>query len=72
MKTLVLCALSFIMISCSVEQRIHRRSYTNEWHYENSDRYQVYKALSGRKYIIVINQEKLILKRKYLKSNEQK
>jgi hypothetical protein len=72
MKTLVLCALSFMMISCSVEQRIRYWSYTNEWHYENSERHQVYKTLGGRKYIIVINQDKLIIKRKYLKSNERK
>jgi hypothetical protein len=72
MKTLALCILSVMMISCSVEQRIHRWSYTNEWHYEKFHKYQVYKTLGGRKYIIVINENKLMLKRKYLKGNERK
>ena len=61
-----------MMISCSVEQRIHCWSYTNEWHYENKDRYQLYKTLDGRKYIIMINEDEDKLIRKYLKSNERK
>jgi len=72
MKTLVLCIFSFMMISCSVEQRIHRWSYTNEWHYEKFHRYQVYKTLDGRKYIIMINEDEDKLIRKYLKNNERK
>lgn len=55
--------------SCAVEQRIYRWSYTNEWHYENNFRYQVYKTVHGKKYIFVINEEKPILERKYLKTN---
>ena len=57
-----------IISSCSVEQRIHRWSYTNEWHYENNFRYQVYKTINGRRYIFIINEEKLNLERKYLRT----
>lgn len=69
MKTIALFIIGFIMVSCSVERRIHNWSYTNEWHHETGNRYQVYKTIDGRKYIIVIDQDKLILKRKYIKQN---
>lgn len=66
MKKLVLLGL-FFMCSCSVEERIMSWSYTDQWHWKGNDRYQVYKTAAGRKYIIVIDEEKLVLKREYLK-----
>lgn len=61
----------FVMLlsSCSVEERIMSWSYTNEWHWKGEDRYQVYKTATGRRYIIVIDEKKLIQKREYLKGS---
>jgi hypothetical protein len=69
MKNIILLIASFMIMSCSIGQRIHNWSYTNEWYYENNNRYQVYKTVYGRKYIIVIDQDELVLRRKYLKLN---
>jgi hypothetical protein len=69
MRFLKLLMVVILVTSCVVEQRIHRWSYTNEWYHEDDSRYQVYKTIYGRRYIIVINEEKLILERRYLKTN---
>jgi hypothetical protein len=67
MKKLILI-LAFISISCkSVEQRITEKSYTNEWHYEGTERYQVYQTNNHRKYIIVLNRSETKFIRKYIK-----
>ncbi len=57
----------FILSSCSVEQRIKDHSYTNEWYYIDTMRFQVYKTKSGKKYIIVLNEKQTKFKRQYIK-----
>jgi hypothetical protein len=68
MRILTLLMVIVFLSSCSAEQKIHKWSYTNEWYYEDNYRYQIYKTINGKKYIFVINEEKLILERKYLKT----
>jgi ssDNA-binding replication factor A large subunit len=64
----LLFIIPLILISCgSVEQRITENSYTEEWHFENGKRYQVYQTNSHKKYIIVLNRAETKFKRKYLK-----
>lgn len=68
MKYLIALLIASTMISCgSVEERIKDHSYTNEWHFENAERFQVYKTKSGQKYIIVLNRNETQFKRKYIK-----
>jgi hypothetical protein len=67
MKQLIMI-LVFVSISCkSIEQRITETSYTNEWHYEGTARYQVYQTKNHRKYIIVLNRTETKFIRKYIK-----
>jgi hypothetical protein len=66
-KIIIIILLSFLIISCkSVEERIKDYSYTNEWYYLDTIRYQVYKTKSGEKYIIVLNKKNTRFKRKYI------
>jgi hypothetical protein len=67
MKYLILILIVFILSSCSVEQRIKDHSYTNEWYYIDTMRFQVYKTKSGKKYIIVLNEQQTKYKRQYIK-----
>lgn len=67
MKHFIIFLILISLISCSVEQRIYEHSYTKEWYYINSDRYQVYQTIRGTKYIIVLNEKETKFKRKYLK-----
>jgi hypothetical protein len=49
--------------------RLYEHSYTEFWHYENGIRYQVYKTITGKYYILVLrNEEKLV--RKYIKVSQ--
>jgi hypothetical protein len=67
MKKLVLIFMGVLVMSCSsVEQRIKEHSYTNEWYYMGTERYQVYKTKSGERYIIVLNKKETDFKRKYI------
>ena len=67
MKYLILILLTFFMLSCSVEQRIKEHSYTDEWYYIDTMRFQVYKTKGGKKYIIVLNEKQTRYKRQYIK-----
>jgi hypothetical protein len=67
MKPLVLLLLFFYLVSCNVEQRIYKHSYTNEWYYTSTMRYQVYKTKFGKRYIIVLNEKQTKFKRQYIK-----
>jgi hypothetical protein len=68
MEKKIILLLLLITCSCaSVEERIKEHSYTNEWHYVNGDRYQVYKTRSGKRYIIVNTKNLYKVKRKYLR-----
>lgn len=67
MKYLILILIVFILSSCGVEQRIKDHSYTNEWYYIDTMRFQVYKTKSGKKYIIVLNEKQTKFKRQYIK-----
>lgn len=67
MKTIIIVLLSVFFISCSVEKRIKYYSYTDEWCYYNSERYQVYQTKLGNKYILIYNDKQTRLKRKYIK-----
>jgi hypothetical protein len=59
--------LIYLFLSCStVEQRIKEHSYTTEWYYHNSTKYQVYKTQSGRKYILLLNRNNSRFKRVFL------
>ena len=63
MKYLVIILIAILSLSCSVEQRIKNYSYTDEWYYINSERYQVYKTKSGSKYIIRLNKRETRFKK---------
>jgi hypothetical protein len=68
MKKLILIFMGVLAMSCSsVEERIKDYSYTDEWHYIDTMRFQVYKTKAGRKYIIVLNNRQTNFKRKYIK-----
>ena len=67
MKHLLTLLLILTLTSCSVEQRIKEHSYTSEWYYIDTMRFQVYKTKSGKKYIIVLNEKQTKYKRQYLK-----
>jgi hypothetical protein len=70
MKKLILLLLFFSLVSCNVEKRIYEHSYTNEWYYIDTMRYQVYKTKSGRKYIIVLNEKQTRFKRYYIEKRK--
>jgi hypothetical protein len=67
MKHLILILIVFILTSCNVEQRIYKHSYTNESYYTDKMRYQVYKTIFGKRYIIVLNEKQTKFKRQYIK-----
>jgi hypothetical protein len=67
MKKLILIFIGVLAMSCSsVEERIKDYSYTDEWHYIDTMRFQVYKTKAGKKYIIVLNNRQTSFKRKYI------
>jgi hypothetical protein len=67
MKHLLTLLLLITLTSCSVEQRIKDHSYTEEWYYIDTMRFQVYKTKSGKKYIIVLNEKQTRYKRQYIR-----
>lgn len=67
MKHLLTLLVILTLTSCSVEQRIKEHSYTQEWYYIDTMRFQVYKTKSGKKYIIVLNEKQTKYKRQYIK-----
>jgi hypothetical protein len=67
MRSLVIILLAVLCISCSAEKRIKYYSYTDEWYYYDSERYQVYQTRFGEKYILIYNDKQTKLKRKYIK-----
>jgi hypothetical protein len=68
MKYLVITLIAILSISCSAEKRIKYYSYTDEWYYYNSERYQVYQTKFGKKYILIFNDDQTSVKRMYLKT----
>jgi hypothetical protein len=46
---IILCF--FTLFSCGVEKRIKEHSYTDEWYYIDTMRFQVYKTKFKRYYI---------------------
>jgi hypothetical protein len=67
MKKLILLLLFFCLVSCEAEKRIYNHSYTNEWYYIDTMRFQVYKTKSGKRYILVLNEQQTRYKRQYIK-----
>ncbi len=65
-KIIFLLLLSSVAFSCSVDSRITSSSYTTEWYYIDTLRFQVYKTKSGRKYIIMLNDSETRFIRKYI------
>jgi hypothetical protein len=68
MKKILLILLVSTLISCIAEKRIYKHSYTDDWHYEQNQRYQVYQTTRGTKYILVLNKKQTKFIRKYIKS----
>jgi hypothetical protein len=68
MKKILLILTAILLTSCSVEQRIKDHSYTEEWYYIDTMRFQVYKNKSGRRYIIVLNNRLTRYKKQYIKT----
>lgn len=67
-KNLFVLFLLLSLFSCkTVEERIYYYSYTNEWHYIDTMRFQVYQTKNGRKYIIVLNNRQTRFVRQYIK-----
>ena len=66
MKKLMLLLLFFCLVSCEAEKRIYEHSYTNEWYYIDTMRFQVYKTKFGKRYIIVLNEKQTKYKRQYI------
>jgi hypothetical protein len=67
MKKLIILFLFFCLVSCEAEKRIYEHSYTNEWHYIDTMRFQVYKTKLGKRYILVLNEQQTKFKRQYIK-----
>jgi hypothetical protein len=67
MKYILTLLLLLTLTSCSVEQRIKDHSYTQEWYYIDTMKFQVYKTKNGKKYIIVLNEKQTKYKRQYIK-----
>ena len=68
MKHLLAVLTILTLLSCSsAEDRLRDYSYTDEWYYIDTMRFQVYKTKSGRKYIIVLNEKQTNYKRQYIK-----
>jgi hypothetical protein len=67
MKNLIILFLIFTLISCEAEKRIYKHSYTNEWYYTSTMRFQVYKTKSGKRYILVLNEQQTRYKRQHIK-----
>jgi len=64
----ILIVLALVLFSCkSAEESIKDYSYTNEWHFENGQRYQVYQTKGGTQYVLVLNKRESKFIRKYLK-----
>jgi hypothetical protein len=64
----ILILLALVLFSCkSAEESIKDYSYTNEWHFENGQRYQVYQTKDGTQYVLVLNKRESKFIRKYLK-----
>jgi hypothetical protein len=67
MKKIILLLLFFCLVSCEAEKRIYEHSYTDEWYYIDTMRFQVYKTKSGKRYILVLNKQQTRYKRQYIK-----
>jgi len=67
MKKLIVLFLFFTLLSCEAEKRIYEHSYTNEWYYIDTMRFQVYKTKSVKSYIILLNDKQTKFKRQYIK-----
>ena len=67
MKYILILISSFLLLSCTnAEKRIKEHSYTNQWHYIDSLRFQVYQTKSGKEYIIILNEMETKFIRKYI------
>ena len=67
MKKLIILFLFFCLVSCDAEKRIYEHSYTNEWYYIDTMRFQVYKTKLGKRYILVLNEKQTKFNRQYIK-----
>jgi hypothetical protein len=67
-KIVIILFFSVFVISCAVvDERIKEYSYTEQWHYDNNQRYQVYRTKKGSLYIIKLNKRETKFIRKYIK-----
>jgi hypothetical protein len=67
-RNLLILVLLVTTFSCKTgEERIYDYSYTNEWHYIDTMRFQVYQTKNGRRYIIVLNNRETRFIRQYIK-----
>ena len=67
MRYILILISSFLLFSCAnAEKRIKEHSYTNQWYFIDSLRFQVYETKSGREYIIILNERETKFVRKYI------
>ena len=67
MKYILILISSYLFLSCAnAEKRIKEHSYTNQWYYIDSLKFQVYKTKTGKEYIIILNERETKFIRKYI------
>jgi len=67
MRIFIVLFITTIIISCkTVDERIKDYSYTEQWHYDNNEKYQVYRTKKGSLYITKLNKKETKFVRKYI------
>ena len=71
MKKLITFTIFILVFSaCSSQDpcvKMHDWNYTNEWFYRGNERFQVYKTITGNRFIYDLNRDSTEFKRTYIK-----